>query len=85
MDEIFHVSNCKKEKEIWDILEVTHEGTKEVKRSKLNTLSQEYEMFRMLPEEIIIELQKKFSRLRNHLMDLEKTFIDDDLNLKFLR
>lgn len=31
-------------------IEVTHDGTMEVKRSKLNTLSQEYKMIRMQPK-----------------------------------
>jgi len=47
MDEFFRISQCKSAKEIWDTLVETHEGTTEVKRSRLNTLSQEYEMFRM--------------------------------------
>ncbi|XP_073221498.1 uncharacterized protein [Cicer arietinum] len=55
MDELFCISYCKSAKEIWDMLEVTHEGTIEVKRSKLNTLSQEYKLFRMLPEESILD------------------------------
>lgn len=47
MDEFFRVSNCKTAKEIWETLETTNEGTKEVKRSRLSMISQEYEMFRM--------------------------------------
>ncbi|KAK2423291.1 rust resistance kinase Lr10 [Trifolium repens] len=85
MDEFFRISHCKTAKEIWDTLEVTHEGTVEVKRSKLNTLSQEYEMFRMQPGEKILDLQKRFSHLTNHLMALGKTFSNDELNLKILR
>src|SRR4051812_11567443 len=49
MDEFFRVSLCKTMKEIWDMLEFAREETVEVKRSKLNTLSKEYEMFRMQP------------------------------------
>ncbi|CAJ2661921.1 unnamed protein product [Trifolium pratense] len=85
MDEFFRISQCKTAKEIWDTLEVTHEGTTEVKRSKLNTLSQEYEMFRMQPGDTILDLQKRFSHLTNHLMALGKTFTNDELNLKVLR
>ena len=85
MDEFFRISQCKTAKEIWDTLEVTHEGTEEVKRSKLNTLSQEYELFRMQPGESILDLQKRFSHLTNHLMALGKTFTNDELNLKVLR
>ena len=32
MDEYFRVSNCKNVKEMWDTLQVTHEGTTDVKR-----------------------------------------------------
>ena len=31
-DEYFHISNCKTAQEMWDILQVTHEGTTEVKK-----------------------------------------------------
>ena len=85
MDEFFRVSQCKSAKEIWDTLVETHEGTAEVKRSRLNTLSQEYEMFRMQPRESIVALQKRFVHLTNHLIALGKTFTNDDLNLKVLR
>ncbi|KAF1884624.1 hypothetical protein Lal_00028505 [Lupinus albus] len=57
---------------MWDTLEITHEGTEEVKRSRLNTLSQEYEMFRMRPGEKILDLQKRFTHLTNHLIALGK-------------
>lgn len=79
------LSNRKTTKEIWDTLEVTHEGTIEVKMVKLNTLSQEYEMFRIHLREITCDIQKSFSHLTNHFMALGKTFINDDLNLKVLR
>src|SRR4051812_40644128 len=36
MNEFFRVSNCKTSKKIWDTLEVTHEGSEDVKRSNLN-------------------------------------------------
>lgn len=85
MDEFFRVSQCKSAKEIWDTLVETHDGTAEVKRSRLNTLRQEYEMFRMQPGESIVALQKRFVHLTNHLIALRKTFTNDDLNLKVLR
>ena len=47
MDEYFRVSNCKSAKDMWDTLQVTHEGTTDVKRSRINTLTHEYELFRM--------------------------------------
>ena len=72
MDEFFRVSACKTEKEIWDTLVQTLEGTVEVKRSRLNTLSQEYKLFRMQPQELILDLQKRFVHLTNHLKALGK-------------
>lgn len=38
IDELFRISHCKTEKEIWDTLDVTREGTIEVNRSKLNII-----------------------------------------------
>ncbi|KAF1861405.1 hypothetical protein Lal_00025711 [Lupinus albus] len=70
---------------MWDTLETTHEGTEEVKRSRLNTLFQEYEMFRMRPGEKILDLQKRFTHLTNHLIELGKVLSNSDLNLKVLR
>ena len=48
MDEYVRVSNCKNAKEMWDILQVTHEGTTDVKRSRINTVTHEYELFRRI-------------------------------------
>lgn len=56
MDEFFIVSNSQTAKEIYDTLEVTHEGMNEVKISRLSTPSKKYEMFRMLLGEKIIDL-----------------------------
>ncbi|XP_050882935.1 uncharacterized protein LOC127086256 [Lathyrus oleraceus] len=85
MDEFFRISACTTVKQIWDTLVETHEGTAEVKRSRLNTLSQEYELFRMQPGESILDLQKRFVHLTNHLKALGKTLSNDELNLKVLR
>ncbi|KAF1877014.1 hypothetical protein Lal_00033567 [Lupinus albus] len=70
---------------MWETLETTHEGTDEVKRSRLNTLSQEYELFRMLPGDKIQDMQKRFTHLTNHLIALGKDLSTNDLNLKVLR
>ena len=56
MDEYFRVSNCKNAKEIWDSLQVTHEGTTIVKRSRINTLTYEYELFRMNQNDTIQDM-----------------------------
>jgi len=67
MDEYFRVSNCKNAKEMWDTLQVTHEGTTYVKRSRINTLTYEYELFRMNQNETIHDMQKRITHIVNHL------------------
>lgn len=90
MDGLFKVSNCLTAKEIWYTLEVTHEGTNEVKISRINThislsLSQEYETFKILPGEKILDLQKRFTHLINHLTVLGNFCNNDEMNLKGLK
>jgi len=72
MDDFFWVSQCKIAKEMWDILEVTHEGTNEVKRAQKHALIQEYKLFKMQTGESIAEVQKRFTHIVNHLMGLGK-------------
>jgi len=70
---------------MWVILEVTHEGTNNVKRARKHALIQEYEMFKMQKGETIFEVQKRFSHIVNHLMSLGKTFEKEELNIKILK
>ena len=70
---------------MWDTLQVTHEGTSEVKRARINTLTHEYELFRMNQGESIQEMQKRFTHIVNHLASLGKTFSNEDLINKVLR
>jgi len=84
-DDFFKVSQCASAKEMWDILEVTYEGTNDVKIARKHALIQEYEMFRMQKREIISEVQKIFSHIVNHLMSLGKTFEKEERNIKILK
>jgi len=70
---------------MWDVLEVTHEGTNEVKRARKRALIQEYELFKMQQEESIVEVQKRFTHIVNHLMGLGKEFDKEELNIKVLK
>ena len=85
MDEYFRVSNCKSAKDMWDTLQVTHEGTTDVKRSRINTLTHEYELFRMKTNESIQDMHKRFTHIVNHLASLGRTFQNEDLINKVLR
>jgi len=70
---------------MWDILEVTHEGTNDVKRARKHALIQEYEMFKMQKGETIADVQKRFTHIVNHLISLGKTFEREELNIKILK
>jgi len=84
-DEFFRVSQCVLAKEMWDILEVTHEGTNNVKRSRKHAIIQEYEMFRMQKRETVIDVQKRYTHTVNHLISIGKTFEREELNIKILK
>jgi len=85
LDEFFRVSQCSSAKEMWDILEVTHEGTNDVKRARKRALIHEYELFRMQPGETIADVQKQFTHIVNHLIGLGKQFDKEELNIKILK
>jgi len=85
LDEFYKVSGCESTKKLWDVLEVTHESTNEVKRARKNTLIQEYEMFRMKSRESISDVPKRFTHIVNHLLALGKTFDKEELNIKILK
>jgi len=70
---------------MWHILEVTHEGTTDVKRARKHALIQEYEMFRMQKGETIADVQKRFTHIVNHLISLGKIFEREELNIKILK
>jgi len=70
---------------MWDILEVTDEGTNDVRRVRKHALIQEYELFRMHKGETICNVKKWFSHIVNHLMSLRKNFDKEELNIKILK
>ena len=59
-EEFNRISTCKSAKKIWDKLCVTYEGTNLVKTSKINMLKQEFELFKMEPEESIRDMADRF-------------------------
>ena len=85
LDEFFKVSQCTSAKEMWDVLEVTREGTSDVKRARKHALIQEYELFRMKPGETLAKVQKRFTHVVNHLIGLYKVFNKEKLNIKILK
>ncbi|XP_068504291.1 uncharacterized protein [Phaseolus vulgaris] len=53
--------------------------------ARKHALTQEYEMFRMLKEETILDVQKRFTHIVNHLIGLGKIFEREKLNIKILK
>jgi len=49
---------------MWDALETHHEGTDDVKESKVNTV-QQYELFCMKDGETISSMQMRFTHIVN--------------------
>ena len=79
------ISQCKTAKEIWRILEITHEGTTQVKDSKVRILENDYEMFKMKPNESIVEMFTRFTDVVNGLEGLGKRVREQDKVSKILR
>ena len=61
------ICQCKSAKEIWRLLEITHEGTNQVKESKINLLVHNHELFFMKENEIIVEMITRFNDIINGL------------------
>ena len=84
-NEYNRISQCKTAKEIWRILENTHEGTNQVKDSKVRILENDYEMFKMKPHESIVEMFTRFIDVVNGLEGLGKRVSEEDKASKILR
>ncbi|XP_069154589.1 uncharacterized protein [Solanum lycopersicum] len=69
-DEYNRVSACESAKEIWDCSLTAHEGTEQVKESKIDMLTSRYENFKMKEGETIHDMFTKFSSITNELRSL---------------
>ncbi|XP_070025724.1 MAR-binding filament-like protein 1 [Nicotiana sylvestris] len=65
------ISAYQSAKKIWEALQTTHEGTTQVKQSKIDMLTNEYELFRMKDDESIQDMNTRFSSIINELHSLE--------------
>ncbi|XP_057742862.1 uncharacterized protein LOC130961154 [Arachis stenosperma] len=54
------VSRCKTAKKIWDNLQATHEGTTQIKETRIDMLRKEYEMFSMKEGESSDDMFERF-------------------------
>ncbi|XP_016195621.1 uncharacterized protein LOC107636638 [Arachis ipaensis] len=84
-EEYRKVSRCKTAKKFWDKLQVTHEGTAQVKETRIDMLSKEYEMFSMKEGESIDDMFERFSIIINSLDAMGITHSEQMLVRKVLR
>ncbi|GAV64971.1 zf-CCHC domain-containing protein/UBN2 domain-containing protein, partial [Cephalotus follicularis] len=84
-NEFNRVSSCVSAKEMWDRLEVTYEGTNQVKDAKINMLVHEYEMFTMHDNEDIKTMFTRFTNITNALQALDKVYTNSEMVRKILR
>ncbi|XP_070035272.1 uncharacterized protein [Nicotiana tomentosiformis] len=83
-DEYSRIQNCTTAKEIWDTLQVSHEGTPQVKRSRGTLLYSQYENFTMKEGETIQEMYTRFTTLTNELKSLGRIISEEDRVEKIL-
>ncbi|XP_022868003.1 uncharacterized protein LOC111387662 [Olea europaea var. sylvestris] len=69
-EEFRRVSMCETTKEVWDILETMHEGTKILKNSKLQMLTSRFEEIRMKDDESFDEFYAKLNDIVNSSFNL---------------
>ncbi|XP_028080258.1 uncharacterized protein LOC114281868 [Camellia sinensis] len=79
------ICTCTTTKEIWDKLVVTHEGTTQVKESRVSLLVHNYELFKMKLDENISPMFTRFIDITNSLKFLGKTYTNTEIVRKVLR
>ena len=84
-NEFNRVSGCDTAKQIWDKLQVAHEGTNQVKENKISMLVHNYELLKMKPDENISSMFTRFTDIINGLKSLGKEYTNVEMVRKILR
>ena len=77
--------SCDSAKERWDRLQVLHEGTDQVKETKISMLVHQCKMFKMLEHEDIDEMTTRFMHIINQLKALGKRYTNAKMVRKIMR
>ncbi|XP_070013101.1 uncharacterized protein [Nicotiana sylvestris] len=80
-EEYNRISICDNAKEIWEALQIAHEGTTQVKQSKIDMLTTKYELFKMRDDEFIQDMHTRFTSVINELHSLGETIPRNKLEL----
>ncbi|XP_070019576.1 uncharacterized protein [Nicotiana sylvestris] len=81
LEEYNRISTCDITKAIWEALQIAHEGTTQVKQSKIDMPNTEYELFKMRDDESIQDMHTRFTSIINELHSLEETIPRNKLEL----
>ena len=71
--------------QIWQILQVTYEGTNKVKKSTVSILAYRFELFKMKKNETITEMFIRFTDITNSLVALGEEYTQIKKVRKILR
>jgi len=80
-EEYTRISECESARDIWNALRVAHEGTNQVKQSRIELLVRKYELFEMNEKETVMEMFTRFTHITNELKSLGKNFMTEDLTI----
>ncbi|XP_070026001.1 uncharacterized protein LOC142182074 [Nicotiana tabacum] len=83
-DEYNRISAYQSAKEIRENLQTAREGTTQVKQSKINMLTTEYELFRMKDDESIQDMHTRFTSIINELHSFGEVIPKNKLVRKIL-
>ena len=84
-NEFNRICMCDSAQDIWNLLEITHIGTSQVKETKINMLVTKYENFFMKENEAIVDMITRFTDIINGLKALDRKLTNDELVSKILR
>ena len=60
-DEYTRISKCESAKDIWDALQVAHEGANQMKQSRTELLMRQFELFEMGDRETVMNMYIRFT------------------------
>ena len=84
-EEFRKISSIETTKKAWTILQTTYEGTKDVKDSKLQSLTTSFEEIKMEEDELFDEFSTKLKDMVNSTFNLKETILESKIMRKVLR
>jgi len=64
---------------------VAHEGTNQVKQSRIELLMRKYKLFKMSDKEMLMDMDTHFTYITNKLKSFRKSFTTEELVRKILQ